>query len=222
MPGLEISCEHKGTLHILGYFIDHKNEDLLSTLSWLREKRSERNVKIVRKLKELGFDVTLEELEEVAGGEVIGRPHMAKVLLNKGYVSSIEEAFEKYLKKGGPAYVDKVRLRSHEAIKLIKEAGGLPVLAHPVTLGLDRNELESFVENLVHEGLEGIEVYYPEHEEDDIEFYLYLSKKFNLVPTGGTDFHGDVKPNIKLGMLDIPFEIYKGLEERWRTIHENE
>ncbi len=220
VPGLEISCQHKNTLHMLGYYIDRNNSELLETLWWLRKKREERNQKIVERLKELGMKVSLEELMEEAGGEVVGRPHIASLLVKKGYVSHMKEAFERYLKKGGPAYFDKVRLSPERAIGLIKRAKGIPVLAHPVSLGLDPSELKDFLIYLKSLGLEGIEVIYPEHTSEDIAFFRSLAKKLSLLETGGTDFHGENKEGIELGMLEVPYEFLKRLKERAEETHE--
>ncbi len=220
VPGVEISCEHSGTLHILGYFVDRFSSELLSLLSWMREGRSKRNEKIVENLRSFGFDITMEEVQKEAGGEVVGRPHMASVLLKKGYVKSLKEAFEKFLKKGGPCYEDRIRPSYARAISVIRASRGVPVLAHPVTLGLERDETENFVRRLRECGLEGIEAYYPDHTDEDTLFFISLARKFDLVVTGGTDFHGDKKPDVELGMLPVPFGSYLELRKRWEVLNE--
>ncbi len=207
-------------MHILGYFVDHRSTPLLSLLGWARGERERRNFKILDRLKSMGMDVTMEELEEEAGGEVVGRPHMAKVLVKKGYVPTVREAFERFLGKGKPCYVDKERPSFGEAIRVIRGAGGIPVLAHPFSLNLEKEALRGLLEKMVASGLEGIEVYYPEHSPEDMEYFLFLAKEFDLVVTGGSDFHGEYKPDIDLGMLDIPFDIYRSLVRRWEEIHE--
>jgi len=223
VPGIEISAEFKpGSMHILGYFIDHTHPGLNSRLTQLQEARRNRNPKIVAKLNALGLDITMEEIQAVAGGEQIGRPHFAKVMVNKGYVDTFNEAFDLYLAKGAPAYMDKFRFSPAEAMEMIREAGGLPVLAHPLTLGLDEPEdLEALIANLVKNGLAGLEVYYSEHTSEMCQTYFALTEKYNLSPTGGSDFHGKIKARIELGRglgnLAIPYEWLTSLRQRWKN-----
>jgi len=221
VPGIEISADFKpGTMHMLGYFIDSCHPALLAKLTKLQEARRNRNPKIVAKLNDLGFDISMEEIEAVAGGDQIGRPHFAKVMLDKGYVTKFHEAFDLYLAKGAPAYVDKFRFSPVEAMEAIYEAGGLPVLAHPFTLGLDKPEvLEALISDLVKKGLAGLEVYYSEHTPEMSQAFLALVEKYNLCPTGGSDFHGLNKTQIELGRgmgdLAVPYAWLSSLRERW-------
>ncbi|MBO8161184.1 MAG: PHP domain-containing protein [Thermosipho sp. (in: Bacteria)] len=208
IPGVEISAEFPSTLHILGYGIDINNKTLNKTLKELQEYRKERNKKMLEKFEEFGFHITLEELLVEAKGELIGRPHFASLMVKKGYVNTYQEAFDKYLKKGAPLYMDKKRLDPKKAIELIHEAGGIAVMAHPYQTKLSGVELENLVKKLKSYGLDGIEVYYSQHTEKMVNEYNYLAKKFELIKTAGSDFHGKNKPDILLG-LDIPFsEIY--------------
>ncbi|HCX72560.1 MAG TPA: phosphoesterase, partial [Candidatus Cloacimonas sp.] len=160
IPGLEISAEYPKTLHILGYGVDSNYQPLQKKLTQLQEFREKRNYKMVGNLQKHGFAISWDELVKVAGSDLVGRPHFAQLLLQKGYVQNKQEAFDKYLKKGAPFYLDKKRMEPAEAIQLIRAAGGFAALAHPCQTGLQAQELESLVHDLAYEGLQGIEVYY--------------------------------------------------------------
>ncbi|HEX8911976.1 MAG TPA: PHP domain-containing protein, partial [Humisphaera sp.] len=203
LPGIEISAEypHPGTLHILGYGVDPASPVLKSLTETLLGGRDDRNPKIIAKLQELNVAITMEEVEEEAkvpivgsdGGppkrKPIGRPHIAAILLRKGYVSSVKQAFDKYLAPGGLAYFDKERLAPHEALRMIRESGGLAVLAHPVQLRYTNDgQLETVLKDLVDHGLRGIETIHSDHDEKLIEQYTGLAKKYGLLTTGGSDF----------------------------------
>jgi predicted metal-dependent phosphoesterase TrpH len=223
IPGIEISVDvTKGTCHLLGYFIDYKDEDLLKRLLFIQRAREERNLKMLQKLKALGIDLTLEEVKAQAKDGQICRPHFALAMIKKGYVSSVDEAFERFLKKGGPAYVEKFRLSPEEAIRMILQSKGIPVLAHPFTLELEKEEFETFLKELKQHGLKGIEAYYPDHTLEQTEFYERLGKKYGLLITGGTDFHGPPREEIELGKgrgnLSIPYELLLKLKEvKWNS-----
>ncbi len=217
LPGVEISAEFQpGTLHILGYGMDAADERLRRSLSEIQRWRRERNPKIVERLRALGLEVTLEEVAARAGGDLVGRPHFAQTLLDKGYVKSRQEAFDLYLAKGRPAYVDKVRLSAEESIALVRDAGGVAVLAHPLQLKLgDGEALEAFVKSLADRGLQGVECYYRNHTEGEEARFLALAKKYGLLVTGGSDFHGANRPAIRLGTgegrLRVPMRCWEGL-----------
>uniref|UniRef100_A0A7V4N2X6 PHP domain-containing protein n=1 Tax=Thermodesulfobacterium geofontis TaxID=1295609 RepID=A0A7V4N2X6_9BACT len=221
--GIEISIKFEGPghFHLLGYFLEPKIPKINEVLLKLKKAREERNKKMIEKLNNLGIRITLEELKKIAQGE-IGRPHIANLLVKKGIVKSFEEAFQKYLKKGAPAYVPKALLLPEEAIKLILEAKGVPVLAHPVTLKLNLLELKNYIKKLKDFGLMGIEVFYPEHTTDFTKFLMEFAKELGLLLTGGSDFHGKNKPDIKLGKglnnLNVPFECYKNLEKALKIL----
>lgn len=204
LPGVEISAEFPGTLHILGYGIDTGCERLVTALNEVQRFREERNLRMIQKMNQMGFEISLEELAEVAGDGPVGRPHFAQLMLRKGLVSSIGEAFERYLRKGALFYEEKERLAPRKAIELIREANGIPVLAHPYQTGLSGDELDRLVSKLVEWGLEGIEVFYPRHTKTMVEEYLRLSQKYGLLITAGSDFHGLNKPGASLGM-EIPY-----------------
>jgi 3',5'-nucleoside bisphosphate phosphatase len=218
ISGVEISAKHSpGSMHLLGYFLDTRNPLLNERLQYLQKARAERNPKIIEKLNQLGVNITYEEVAKVSGGGQVGRPHFAHILIEKGYVRNFQEAFERYLKKGAPAYVEKVRFSADEALHFIKEAGGVSVLAHPRTLGFDKpSELEKFISQLVELGLKGMEVYYPEHSPSDVANYKALAGRYGLLMTGGTDYHGiegnDLDVGIGRGEMKIPYSIVENLK----------
>ncbi|NRF92780.1 PHP domain-containing protein [Paenibacillus frigoriresistens] len=192
VPGVEISTVANGQdIHVLGYYMDIYNEQFLQRLASLRETRDTRNNMIIERLQELGLDITMAEvLREVENiktkGDTVGRPHIAAVLLNKGYVSSISEAFERYLGTGAAAYANPPRIEPATAIGWIQEAGGKAVLAHP---GIYHDD--ALVEAIVHQGLDGIEVYHSDHTPEDEAKYLSLAQRSGLLITAGSDFHGE-------------------------------
>lgn len=202
LPGIEISAEFPapGTLHILGYGIDHTSPVLKDLTETLIAGRDSRNPRIVAKLNEMGIQITMKEVESEADGTVVGRPHIAAVLLKKGVVKSIKDAFDRYLAQGAAAYFDKERLTPRRAIELIGESGGVAVLAHPIQLRTTNDaELDRVVKDLVDLGLRGIEVYHSDHKEEHVRRYKDLAKRYSLLSTGGSDFHGRNKPTIALG-----------------------
>ncbi|MEI6124977.1 MAG: PHP domain-containing protein [Pseudomonadota bacterium] len=211
VPGIEISGEYPdSTLHILGYYVDYLDVQFLENISILQKARADRNPGIVKKLQGLGLRIELDEIIEAAGGGQVGRPHFAQVLVQKGYVKTPREAFERYLAKGAPAYSDKFRFPPEEAIAHIRSAGGIPVLGHPSTLNRSTIAgLESVVQELVGYGLMGIEVYYSDHTGPQIKLYEELAAKHNLLITGGSDFHGKSIKGIDLGSgkgsLHVPY-----------------
>ncbi len=221
IPGVEISVDYSpGTMHMLGYFITTEDPILNEKLTLLQDSRADRNPRIIEKLNKLGLSLTYDEVVQVSGGGQVGRPHMAQVLMEKGYIKSIKEAFDKYLGKGAPAYLDKFRLSAVEAITMITDAGGIPVLAHPFTLYCkSSDELDALVKKLVNQGLQGLEVYYSEHDERKTSSYKLLAKRYNLAITGGSDFHGKNIKGIDLGTgrgkLKIPYTALENLKTIW-------
>ena len=222
LTGVEISAlppspfSVLGSFHILGYGFDIEDQALNRTLITLQDARRNRNPKIIGKLKEIGINIDLNQVLQFSGNCRLGRPHIAKYLVHKGFVGSIDEAFDKYLGKGKPGYVEKFRIPCREAIKIILDAGGLPVLAHPYLLKLGKGVVfEELIGELKAMGLKGIEIYYPEHPPESVRFYNQIARDLNLIITGGTDFHGDIKPEIKLGSgfgdLMVPYEIYENI-----------
>lgn len=202
IPGVEISAQFDlGSMHILGFFIDIGNKALKERLSLLQETRAKRNPKMVQKLRKLGVEISYDEVLHASGGGQVGRPHFAQVLMNKGYVNTMQDAFDRYLGKGAPAYVDKFRFEPKEAMGLIREAGGIPVLAHPFTLHIPSpNQLSALLGELVQLGLWGIEISYPEHTKDHISLYKGLAEKHGLLVTGGSDYHGIDADKVEIGI----------------------
>lgn len=220
IPGVEISAQFEpGTLHILGFFLDPDHAGLRAGLSDIQKARAERNPQIVEQLNRLGVAITYEEVRAESGGKQVGRPHFAKVLLKKGVVKSMQEAFDRYLSKGKPAYIDKRRLSSRDAIRMIHEAGGVAVIAHPKQMRLDEEKLSREFERLVGEGLGGIEVYNSCQNRNEAELYKRLAKRFNLLITGGSDFHGANKPDVDLGYLGEGVEFgYEAVEAMRKSL----
>ncbi|MBW2278005.1 MAG: PHP domain-containing protein [Deltaproteobacteria bacterium] len=200
VPGVELSAAaEKGAIHIVGLFVDHSNADLERGLAWARRMRNERNPEIATKLAALGVPVDLERVEAIAGGGVVGRPHFAAAMVERGHVTTAEQAFAKYLGGNGAAYVPKRKLEPVQCIQLIRGAGGVPVLAHPDQTQLKGDALEALVAELTDSGLAGIEVYCPSYNSTTTRAYRDLALKYDLAQSGGSDFHGAAKPAIKLG-----------------------
>ena len=222
LTGVEISAAHppffpgSGSFHILGYAIQLENRDLNQALNRLQDARKNRNPEILKRLNKLGFRISLEEVGQEVGEVQLGRPHIAYAMVKKGFVASVDEAFEKYLGTAKPAYVDKDRIECEQAINLIRAAGGVPVLAHPALLNIEKDQkLDGLLQNLMKIGLAGIEVYYPGHSPQQIQQYTELAAKYGLLMTGGTDFHGSIMPEIKMGSgegdLFVPYNLYEEL-----------
>ena len=219
VPGVEISAQYPpGTMHILGYYVRPVDRKLLEALKKLQQARAARNPQIIERLQALGLEITINEALELSAGQV-GRPHIARALVNKGYVSSIDEAFSLYLKKGAVAYVEKFRFPPEEAIAIIRKAGGIAVLAHPFTLGVEKSdELSQLARELRDMGLEGIEVFYPDHTEKMAVLYEDVAKRLGLLCTGGSDFHGNFRDHTYLGNTllrqDLDYGILQALRDR--------
>jgi hypothetical protein len=207
IPGIELTAQHENQeIHILGYFLDYRNKELLKKLKLIRLNRIERVYKIIENLEGLGLKLNPETVFTISGKATVGRMHIARALVKDGFVGSTAEAFRKYIGDKSPAYVLGFRLSVPEAIKLIQDCKGVAVLAHPYMLHND-----ALIAEFASYGLEGIEVYYPEHSQGMVNCYLDLAKKLNLLVTGGTDFHGSAKPQIKLGMIKVPLELLEKL-----------
>ncbi len=206
VSGLEISCDYHETLDILGYGYDPDLDYLENTLSRLRDMRDDRNGQILRKLRELGISLDEREPEDNFPGESLGRPHIANLLTKKGYVSSMEEAFRLYIGRGAAAFVEKGKLEIGRSIELIISGGGVPVLAHPISLKLDLHELKDMIRKLKNLGLEGIEVFYKEYDQDLKKELLTIAREMDLIPTGGSDYHGEHKAHLDLG-IELPDEL---------------
>lgn len=203
IPGIEINTDvPHGEVHILGYFVDYADRKLAVTLQKLRSSRQERAQQMISKLNKLGLNIEWKRVRELAQGGSVCRPHIAQALFEKGCVSSEKEAFDKYIGHDGPAYVERFKLLPTEAVKLVKEAKGLPVLAHPA----DIVDLDELVTKLKASGLIGIEAYYRGYAQNTIDRLLGIAKRLDLVTTGGTDYHafGDSSEIMIGGILTPP------------------
>ena len=201
VPGVEISSRlGESELHILGYFLNWTDPLLAQRLSTLRDSRHLRNPKIVQRLNELGIPITYEEVRALAGTESVGRPHIARLLMEKKFVTSAKEAFDRYLANGRPAFVDRDLPAPADAVRWIREAGGVPVLAHPTWVRTSAEGLRVLVQELKAVGLGGVEVHYSTHTPSQTTEYLDLAKQCDLLVTGGSDFHGVTKPDIEVGI----------------------
>ena len=216
VPGIEISSQMNDIeAHLLGYYIDHNSDSLRSYIIQQEASRSDKINKTLVKLRELGFDITEEDFFESRG--VVTRGNIAAVMYQKGFTGYKKEAFEKYIGEGRPAFVDRKRIGAAEAVKLILDCGGIPVLAHPYLYEMDDSEFETEIKNLVSAGLKGIEALYPEKHTNERElFYRYIADKYSLLITGGSDYHGDNKTVILGRAFDderIPYELLAGIQE---------
>jgi hypothetical protein len=202
IPGVEINLEHdRVTMDMLGYFLAGlPTDELRQELAELRAYRDERNARILERLAELGMPLDPTALAAAAENGTVGRPHIGEAMVRRGYASSISEAFELYLRRGAPAWVDRRRLALGRALKLLRASGALPVLAHPGIIRTDAAGLTQIVREAARAGMAGIECYYPLHGEETVRHCLGLARKYALVPTGGSDYHGTIKPNARLGV----------------------
>ncbi len=217
IPGVELSVdlEEKGlTAHLLAYFPRVSPERLISrstplgeAIAFIQGGRERRNLRILEKLKYFGIHIDIDLLKLIAGGNVIGRPHIAEALIAGGYVGDLREAFDRFLAKGKPAYVDRDRLPVHKAIRLIVDADGLPVMAHPGYIQMEPNELKLFLGRMKNKGLVGIEAYYPSHSGKLTDMLKEFANKFELVLTGGTDYHGRKQDVVPLGGTQDGFHV---------------
>jgi predicted metal-dependent phosphoesterase TrpH len=205
-------------LHILGYFLDWQDTLLNERFKGLRDSRHRRNPQIVDRLQSLGIDITYDEVRALAGSDSVGRPHIARALMDKGVVASAKEAFDRFLGDGKPAYVPRDLPSPAEAIQWIKAARGLAVLAHPTWVKLTDQSLAELLLQLKANGLDGVEVYYSTHAARQTQEYLRLAQQLGLLVTGGSDFHGLTKPDIEVGIgkgsLHIPTTLLPKMKEK--------
>jgi hypothetical protein len=222
VPGVELSVEDDaGRFHLLGYLFDPNDSELASTLVAIRRSRAERNAKMGELLSTLGLPVTLDDVFNEAGpdAQVIARPHFAQALVKKGVVSSVKEAFDRYLANGKPLYLPKQVLTPHEAIARLHAAGGIAVIAHPGLIPQNDDALTERVEKLtVESGLDGLEAYYSQHSPSQTERFLALAARYRLAISAGSDFHGTPKPHVALGGIvdgkPAPWSILDGLKAK--------
>jgi 3',5'-nucleoside bisphosphate phosphatase len=221
--GIEISAEYSpGTMHILGYCIDVESSVLAAELDELRNARNNRNPQIAERLQSLGLDINYDDVARLAGNEVVGRPHFACLMVERGYAQSIQDAFDRFLAKGAPAYVEKARLSPADSIALIHGAGGVAVLAHPYQLKLPSFEdVELLIVELAAMGLDGIEAIYSRHSPVERNTYVEMATRHGLLVTGGSDYHGTYKPDINIvtgkGDLEVPYVLIEQIKARVRA-----
>lgn len=218
IPGVEISAGYqKHDIHILGLYIDHTNPALLGQLEQAVKNREQRNEKMAENLRNAGIAITMEELRKADPHAILTRAHFAKMLHKKGYIKDIKEAFKKYLDENGPYYVERDYMSPEDAISLIRESGGIAALAHPLLYHLSVRELENLLLRLKKAGLTGLEAIYSNNVSNEEAFVRSLARKYDLLITGGSDFHGTVKPSIDLGSgrgnLKVPASLLKDLEQ---------
>ncbi len=219
IPGVELSVEWPtGAMHLLGYWIEPGSGPVEEVLATLRDDRNRRNREIVGALVELGLDITIEEVEAAAGGSSVGRPHFGSVLVDKGYVGSMPEAFDRFLADGRPAYRPRIRLDVEDAVRLIHEAGGVTAVAHPHTVGTTTGDFSRAFETFAEVGIDGVECHYAEYAPDQRSELATIARAIGLVPVGGSDFHGYHKQGISIGTgygdLHVPDEVVDELRDR--------
>ena len=219
VPGCEVSCAFSpGTMHVLCYFVEPGEGPLQDELARLRDDRVNRNERLVERLQAIGLPITFDEVRAEAGGTTIGRPHFAAVLVRNGAATSIQDAFDQYLAKGKPGYVAKARIDAAQAIGAAARSAAVPVLAHPLSLGLEPAELDRHVGELAALGLAGMECYYGRYSPEDRAGLVELAGRHGLVATGGSDYHGTFKPDLEVGTgtgdLDVPDGALDELELR--------
>lgn len=200
LSGIELSAEYgEKTLHILGYGFDPSDAALQKALLWVREGRSERNFQILEKLNALGYNLTYEDIRKHSADDLIGRPHFAAALIEKGHFKHRNKIFQQLLGKNCAAYVDRRRLTPAQCLELIRGAGGVPVIAHPGQMKLTRNKLRRLIKKLIDQGLGGLEVWHPSHPDYQVQAFERMCEEFGLIATGGSDFHGTLTPDLSLG-----------------------
>ncbi len=220
IPGVEINTDVPGAeVHVLGYFIDHTNQELEAELAVLRDGRVGRARRMAEVLTAMGAPVRFERILEIAGEGAVGRPHVAQALLEAGHVSSYRQAFEQYIGRNSPAYVERQKFTPAEACALICRAGGLPVFAHPVFFDRygkikERFDEDGLLPEMISQGLAGLEVYYSGYDAITIEHLLGVARRHNLIVTGGTDFHGLHQGDQDLGSVYVPRKVVARLKER--------
>jgi len=216
IPGVEISTDiAAGEVHVLGYFIDYTDRELLETLERFRNSRLKRAQGMVAKLGKLGVHLDWQRIEQIAGSSVMGRPHIAQAMLEKGYIGSFKQAFSDYIGRDGPAYVEREKITPAEAVALIIKARGLAVLAHPFTAG----DPEVLTKELKAAGLAGIETYYDNYTAGEIDQLVKLAQKHNLIATGGSDFHGLDSNESVIGGTDLPLASVEQLIAKAKKIN---
>lgn len=219
IPGIEFNTRFQNyDVHILGYLIDYDNIYLLNLLNKIKKERKDRIKKMLQLLKDLyGFEISLKEIKEISANNIIGRSHIARLLIEKGYLENWSKIFDNYIGKGQPAYIDRKKITPFEAIDIIKKADGIPVIAHP---GLIENN--NLVQKIVNYGIDGIEVYYPEHNDSQTTYFKELAEKNELLITGGSDCHGPHnKDGLRLGQIKLDYSYLKEMKNYKSILNHN-
>lgn len=218
ISGIELSAQYQDiNIHLLGYLFDHKDENFIAALRKIQAGRIERNLRIIERLNKLKIELTIEEVEEFSIKGQVGRPHIASLLVRKGYVDTMDEAFEIYLGSGGLAYESRYLFQLPEAIANIKRAGGLAILAHPYHIYNNCKNFKRYLDELSAMGLDGIEAYYPTHSRKFRKELLQLSTEKSLLVTGGSDFHGDIRPGTTLAggkNVSVPYDLLHSMKKQ--------
>ncbi|MCG3253018.1 MAG: PHP domain-containing protein [Candidatus Heimdallarchaeota archaeon] len=215
IPGIEFSTElNSVSIHVVGLYVDFQNKELLELTHEIQNARENRAKKIIEKVNALkaGPEITFHEVLELSDG-LIGRPHIGEVMIRNGYAKTMNEVFEKFLKRGGPCYVQRFKLSPKEAFEFLKRIGAIPILAHPGYISREI-DLDLFIAEQKQYGLMGLEVYYPSHSEEQIKLYKELAKKYDLLESGGTDCHGKLNEGPFIGRLNIPYSLLIKIKER--------
>ena len=214
VPGVEFSSRYGRTIHILGYFLNTESPALTRVLDWIVAERDQRNEKMAALMAADGIPVDYAEMK-ARFGPVIGRPNFGQLLVTLGYAESVQDAFDRYIEKGQPYYLPRKMLSIERSVEVIREAGGVPVLAHPFQYRLEEPALRQLIEHCMDHGLLGLECRYSLYDEQQSQYLLSLAREYGLAPTGGSDFHGSNKPHIRLGVgtgsLAVPAEWLEGL-----------
>jgi len=219
IPGVELTAEMgDDEIHILGYFIDWQDGLFIKKLKELCRVRKERAREILKRLNEQGIDLKYEDLLEIAGPDLysLGRLHIANLLYKKGKVACVKEAFTKYIGNNSPAYVKKFKLSPKEAVDMIKDAGGVSVLAHPKTINTEASPLKDTLKILINDGMQGIEVYHSDNNDRESSEFKKLADEYGLLITGGSDCHGLGKKDVLLGKVKVPYELVEKLKSASR------
>ncbi|TET28686.1 MAG: phosphatase, partial [Candidatus Heimdallarchaeota archaeon] len=215
IPGIEFSTEiNSVSIHVVGLYLDFQNKELLDLTLEIQNAREIRAKKIIEKVNSLkaGPEITFYEVLELSDG-LIGRPHIGEVMIRNGYANTMNEVFEKFLKRGGSCYVPRFKLSPKEAIEFLKKIGAIPILAHPGYI-LNEFDLDSFIAEQKESGLMGLEIYYPSHTKKQIKLFRELAKKHDLLESGGTDCHGKLNEGPFIGSLNIPYSLLEKIKER--------
>ena len=220
VSGVEISAKYKKEMHIVGLFVDVNDTEFKSKLDALRDGRETRNREMLRRIAENGFDITEADIISQKDGATLsntGRAHIARAMVQKGFAKSTGDAFAKFLKKGKPCYVERITYSPEESIQIIKKAGGIAILAHPVYITESYDKLYTLMSRLKEYGIDGMECYYNSYSEEFSLMCMDICKKLDLLPSGGSDFHGNNKPDVRLGTVStgiVPYNVLTDIKEK--------